>query len=197
MVNLVLNALGGFLECINRIIPAQAVAGRDYDAAVREAGNGFDDCLDGVHVHTTERLNSKPRCAASLGTGQRDAEWLSEDGARYRWASAEGYPSQWWYTRNNSGFFTPTGHGYIAEYRGPFTAIAHDLNWIGWATPAIMAVLNEHFPQESPSGYDCNPGTEDCPLWPDEQAWREHVAPLIAQRIGCDPKRAIAALQTR
>jgi hypothetical protein len=33
------------------------------------------------------------------------------------------------------------------------------------------------------------------PVFPDRHEWREHVAPLIAARIACDPERAIEALR--
>jgi len=58
-------------------------------------------------------------------------------------------------------------------------------NFVDWLEPAICTVLHTHFPElSSLSGrLDCSPGTEDCPMWDDEQAWLEHVSPLIAQRI--------------
>jgi hypothetical protein len=70
--------------------------------------------------------------------------------------------------------------------------------WTAWAVPAICEVLAEHVMSWHVERIECwsQDGTHDCGRWfQDQQEWREHVAPLIARRIGCDPSRAIAALQ--
>lgn len=190
LLKLSLDVAARFLESVNKCMPGQLVdvaRNRDFDPLkMREEGWEFIRFTD----------DHLPRTAASLGVGQRDAEWLAADGVRWRWASASGFPSQWWSSRDG-GFYMPSRDTYIRESRGgPFTAIwtGDAMTWLGWAVPAILTVLDEHFPQQCPSGFDCNPGTEDCPLRPDEAAWREHVAPLIAKAIGCDPKRAADVL---
>lgn len=65
--------------------------------------------------------------------------------------------------------------------------------WLAWALPAIYDVLAEH---PSPTqGDEC-----ECPKCGeriyDNREWREHVGPIIAARIACDPRRAMLALQT-
>lgn len=75
------------------------------------------------------------------------------------------------------------------------------LTWPGWAIPAILDVLTAHGPVQALNGevWCCNHGDgmdHDDNVFEDWTAWREHAAPIIAQRVGCDPKRAIAALQT-
>lgn len=60
-------------------------------------------------------------------------------------------------------------------------------DWHGWAEPAICTALAGHLQQ----GCRCSCGEA---LW-DAQSWREHVGFEIANRIACDPARAIAALR--
>lgn len=61
--------------------------------------------------------------------------------------------------------------------------------WVDWATPVICDVLAEHAPiwRRFDSVYECVDTTTNaasvCSLHGDERAWREHVAPLIAERI--------------
>lgn len=75
----------------------------------------------------------------------------------------------------------------------------HSTDWLAWAVPAIQEALADHIPRRSVATgrIYCEHGgmiaDED---YQDQQEWREHVAPLIAQRIGCDPPRAIQALQS-
>jgi len=59
------------------------------------------------------------------------------------------------------------------------------LTWEGWAVSAILEVLAEYRYSEQyvdPDGW---------------AEWREDIAPLIAERIACDPIRAIAALSQK
>lgn len=71
---------------------------------------------------------------------------------------------------------SPTGgEASPADDATPLAPAGDDPNWIDWATPAICEVLAQH------RFIDCsreNPGM-------DQHAYREHVGPLIAQRI-CD-----------
>lgn len=55
-----------------------------------------------------------------------------------------------------------------------------ELDWEGWAVPAILEVLSE------------NRYTHLGPVYWDD--WSDDVAPIIAERIACDPARAITAL---
>jgi hypothetical protein len=64
------------------------------------------------------------------------------------------------------------------------------LDWHGWAEPAVMEVLSEH---RYAFGYDTNCECGQPGIW-DFTDWIEHVAPEVVARIGCDPARAIAAL---
>lgn len=70
------------------------------------------------------------------------------------------------------------------------------VDWHGWAVPAILEVLAEH-PYCRIDDFDSGCG---CPaianIDQSRDEWAEHVAPIIADRIGCDLQRAIAALST-
>lgn len=73
-------------------------------------------------------------------------------------------------------------------------------DWHGWALPAIYTALADHQASEEESAIDrivyCyHPSADAFEEFPDWQAWREHVGDLIADRIACDPARAITALQ--
>lgn len=75
------------------------------------------------------------------------------------------------------------------------------LTWMGWSLPAIFDVLSDHMPSRQGHGQDgyircMHIGGEACCELPDWQSWREHVGPILADRIGCDPVRAAAALLT-
>jgi hypothetical protein len=79
----------------------------------------------------------------------------------------------------------------------PPTPAGADLTWIDWALPAIFDVLAEH---EADTEYrfrvvTCfHADSTICAEFADMQDWRDHVGPIIADRIGCDPERAAAAL---
>jgi hypothetical protein len=69
------------------------------------------------------------------------------------------------------------------------------LTWMGWALPAILEVLAGHrFSRANHSSIGANDHCL-CGFRPfDQLDWNTHVGPIIADRIGCDPKRAAAAL---
>jgi hypothetical protein len=70
---------------------------------------------------------------------------------------------------------------------------ASSLTWRGWAEPAVLEVLSEHqrrFDCNHPRWGDCRCGFKVF----DSSDWDEHVAPLICDRIACDPTRAAVAL---
>jgi hypothetical protein len=60
-----------------------------------------------------------------------------------------------------------------------------EFDWVTWVIPAITDVLAEHIPCQDYTGIYCNEATLDGPheYFEDWAAWREHVGPLIAQRI--------------
>lgn len=71
--------------------------------------------------------------------------------------------------------------------------------WLAWALPAITDVLAGHIPfdVDSPGPLKCyHPETGNAESFDEWIDWREHVGPIIAKRIACDPQRAIAALRT-
>jgi hypothetical protein len=64
--------------------------------------------------------------------------------------------------------------------------------WIGWAVPAICTVLARHVPvntsKYTPSVFCNNITGQYCHEYADWQAWREHIAPLIAEALAPQPK---------
>jgi hypothetical protein len=138
---------------------------RDYERAVRRAEKVLPED-DG------EALEPQPRTTDVLGPDERDAEWVSKHGAHWRWKG-----DRWEALFPDSWVWGDTPVGYIPQASGPFTAIEPQrerMDWWGWAVPAILEVLAE----------------EVGPEW-----WLEPVADKIADRIACDPQRAIKALQ--
>lgn len=82
---------------------------------------------------------------------------------------------------------------------------AGHLTWFGWSVPAILDCLAEHHPHEGAGCIVCAPADEgfETPYSAEHLQhfatiadWREHVAPILAARIGCNPSKAIAALQS-
>lgn len=76
---------------------------------------------------------------------------------------------------------------------------AGSLTWRGWALPAVLDVLADHrlFRNDVENGinYVCvndDGGIHD--MFDSHAEWAEHVAPIIVDRIGCDPARAALAL---
>ncbi len=121
-----------------------------------------------------------PRTADSLGPDERDAEWVSTYGARWRWKN-----DRWETLTKGTYMWAEAPVGYTPQASGPFTAVEEErMDWRGWAVPAILEVLADDLYGAHYVDYD------------DWLEWAEHVAPLIADRIACDPQRAIAALQT-
>jgi hypothetical protein len=85
---------------------------------------------------------------------------------------------------------SPAGETANAELPSASTPPAGHPDWIQFAAPVIARVLDVHEPELCPSGrIDCNPGTEDCPMWPDAAHWRAHVAPLIAAALNGSGRR--------
>jgi hypothetical protein len=164
---------------------------RDYERAVRRAEvetlwntwpEDGGEALEPVSMRFTDALRPEAR----------DAEWISSYGTRWRWKG-----DRWESLQRGSKTWGDTPIGYTPQASGPFTAIEsqkREMDWRGWAVPAILEVLAEHDPFDTKSNgtaitCDCACGYELI------ESWYEHVAPLIADRIACDPQRAIKALQ--
>lgn len=153
---------------------------------------GFDDdALEEVALVDAEAESEvhepAPRTAATLGIDERDAVWKSVVGTLWRWDSG-----RWWHSYEDQ--WEPAPHDFWPQDTGPFTAVdteVPEMDWHGWAVPAILEVLSEHY-IERPTGIcRCGDGLVGDLL----SDWREHVAPLIADRIACDPERALNALR--
>lgn len=140
--------------------------GHDYD-------NPLDDPDDGG-----EALEPQPTVVMSLGPDEQDREWVAYTGSHWRYEAGK-----WWRSSpDDAGKWWPTSPGFIPITSGPYTEhTAQSLTWRGWAVPAILEVLAENAPLD-----------DDDMSWAD---WREHVANIIADRIACDPQRAIEALR--
>lgn len=115
-----------------------------------------------------------PRIAQSLGVDERDAEWVSEHGNRWRWDR-----NRWW-SLFTDGEWMPAPDGYRPSGDPPYTAV-EEMDWHGWAVPAILECLAEWPAAETE--YDTY------------EEWCEGIAPRIADRIACDPERALNALR--
>lgn len=75
--------------------------------------------------------------------------------------------------------------------------------WLAWAKPIIAEVLADHHPTTSTHSRNpdqsrrvlCNHEDDTVKAdFPDEQGWREHVAHVIAARIGRHQDQAVLAL---
>lgn len=73
------------------------------------------------------------------------------------------------------------GEGFPADSDIPPSPAGERPNWVDWAVPAICDVLAIH--QRSRDGYCVNAEDIEHLQVLDQQAWREHVAPLIADRL--------------
>jgi hypothetical protein len=113
-----------------------------------------------------------------------------------------------------SGGPAPTAHapsGVVADPAEGASPVpsAGSLTWSGWAVPAILEVLAEHrFYAQDADGphrytYHCQNPFEVVERHREFESrgyagaleeWHEHIAPLIAERIGCNPTRAALAL---
>lgn len=194
-------------ECL---IPGQAVAaalGRDY-GRVDDDGPQIDYPLiadspgptwreladvDGYAVihHSPwswQNIAAKapnPTLVDSLGVDEQDSMWRSDTGTYWRWTDG-----RWWHSDDRKGW-TGTPPGYIVRADRPYMKVLDSpLGWLGWAVPAILEVLAEHTYVDSDPGECLCEATGVQDVWD----WRQHVAYLIAERIGCDPARAIDAL---
>lgn len=94
---------------------------------------------------------------------------------------------------------------------GDFRTPGAGITWAGWAIPAILEVLAEHrfyaqnrggesllktysYSCVAPMGGLCT--SFECRGYPGAlDEWAEHIASLIADRISCDPAKAIEALR--
>jgi hypothetical protein len=139
---------------------------RDYERAVRRAEKVLPE--DGGEALEPVSM----RFTDVLGPEARDAEWVSKYGARWRWKG-----DRWETVAKDSKAWFDAPVGYTPQASGPFTAVAREkMDWRGWAVPAILEVLAEE------TGF--------------ADEGREDLADKIADRIACDPRRAIKALRT-
>lgn len=162
---------------------------RDYDAAV--ARTALEVAEDGGEALEPGWTTAPPRVVDALGPDERDAQWVSKWGGRWRWAG-----DRWEAILKGSDGWDRTPVGYTPHSTGPFTEIVAQppMDWLGWAVPAILEVLAEHEWFAATKSCQCQwPGEHRG--WPmTHRSWREHVAPLIAERLACDPQRAAEAL---
>jgi hypothetical protein len=184
LVGRVLGKLADVIATVNPFPPSEPYS-RDYDAAVCRAAEALED-------DASEPLEPSdgpaPRVVDKLGPDERDAEWVSRYGARWRWDG-----TRWKSLPPGTGMWGDTPVGYTPQASGPFTEVVAQppMDWHGWAVPAILEVLAEHFFDSNSGKCDCQRLTPMTPSWHD---WREHTAQLIAERIACDPQRAAEAL---
>jgi hypothetical protein len=150
--------------------------------------------LDGdVRELLSDYLPSKPpRTVNSLGPDERDSRWVSGVGTQWKWDNG-----RWWHTEpyGVAGIWIAAPYGYTPNASSPYTeATAQPLTFRGWAVPAILEVLSEHqrrFDCNHPRWGDCRCGFKVL----DSSDWDEHVGPILADRIACDPQRAMEALR--
>ena len=150
-----------------------------------------------------EALEPESAVVDALRPDTQDRQWRASTGSL--WKFEEGR----WFRRGPEDYhpWLPTPLDFIPTTSGPFIEILptvegealepEPLTWTGWAVPAILEVLSEHVYEDFE--YDdasCICLGRDKPHL-DKDEWREHVAPLIAERIACDPIRAIAALSQK
>lgn len=122
------------------------------------------------------RPNEKTRTAATLGIDERDAVWKSVVGTLWRWDNG-----RWWHSYEDQ--WEPAPYDFWPQDTGPFIAVRPQtvaMDWHGWAVPAILECLAQWPALETE--YDTY------------EEWCEGIAPKIADRIACDPRRAIEAL---
>jgi hypothetical protein len=184
LVGRVLGKLADVIATVNPF-PLSEPYSRDYDAAVCRAAEALED-------DASEPLEPSdgpaPRVVDKLGPDERDAEWVSRYGARWRWDG-----TRWKSLPPGTGMWGDTPVGYTPQASGPFTEIIAQppMDWHGWAVPAILEALAAHLPEVNQGMGRCPCGKQSFYDWP---TWAEHVAPLIAERIACDPQRAADAL---
>jgi hypothetical protein len=173
---------------------------RDYDAAVHRASEALEDDASEplessglAEAARGERVCSdwlfEPRVVDALTPDTRDAEWVSRYGVHWRWNQGD---QCWTYSRPSESVITRAPVGYIPQASGPFIEVVAQplMDWQGWAVPAILEVLAEHVGSDMSFGDRVSCSCGDRRL----DNWAEHVAPLIAERIACDPQRAVEAL---
>jgi hypothetical protein len=164
---------------------------RDYERAVRRAEKVLPEdggeALEPVSMRFTD----------ALGPEARDAEWVSSYGTHWRWKG-----DRWESLQRGSKTWGDTPVGYTPQASGPFTAIEpqkREMDWRGWCIPAVSEVLAEHewlrphYGGSARGSCDCDDVDGPSERYYDD--WCQHVSDLIADRIACDPQRAIKALQ--
>jgi hypothetical protein len=114
------------------------------------------------------------RWVSSLGINERDAQWVSATNTRWKWDNGR------WWKCETAGIWQAAPWGYTPAGAAPYVeTTAQPLSWRGWAVPAISDVLANYAPMHDE-------------IWAD---WIDRVAPLIADRIACDPQRAMEVLR--
>jgi hypothetical protein len=176
------NLVGMFLEILQSNDPLADAPKTGPALLLSDCGLGDtpvdDEWKPSVHDDQGEALEPAPRTVNSLGPDERDARWVSGVGTQWKWDNG-----RWWHTEpyGVAGIWIAAPYGYTPNASSPYTeATAQPLTFRGWAVPAILEVLAE---------------AGDVPALRTYDQWCEDIAPLIADRIACDPQRAIVALR--
>lgn len=145
-----------------------------FEAVTRRPGHDWDRPLVDGRMEC-----DGPDAADTLADAE--AEYEVDDGPGLRWTDADStHPAG--VVGNTPPLPPPVG-----------------ADWLGWAVPAVLEVLAEHLAIVGADGYcycySDGEGISSHGRFADWSEWREHVAPIIADRIACDPARAIAALR--
>jgi hypothetical protein len=190
------NLVGMFLEILQSNDPLADAPKTGPALLLSDCGLGDtpvdDEWKPSVHDDQGEALEPAPRTVNSLGPDERDARWVSGVGTQWKWDNG-----RWWHTEpyGVAGIWIAAPYGYTPNASSPYTeATAQPLTFRGWAVPAILEVLAEHqrrFDCNHPRWGDCRCGFKVL----DSSDWDEHVGPILADRIACDPQRAMEALR--
>lgn len=184
------------LDGIVKLIPIDPMAGFDHDYDTAIGDDHFAPEPEPEPFAEGYAVVPVPRVVDALGVDEQDAQWYSSAGTYWKWEN-----DRWWHSGGADGAYgvwVATPYTYRPDATGPFVEVVptSPVDWYGWAVPAILEVLSEHEPVQAKGGrIGCHHeglGLYGCHDWAD---WREHVAPIIADRIACDPQRAIDALK--